>query len=108
MEDQTLTMIENRVCTRCLLRDMIDADTSMIEKYKAALKSQDMVTDDEYEKRLAICTTCDKLNEGTCMSCGCYVELRAAAKVSRCPRKMWQAPSAALYVAGLYSFEKCF
>ena len=35
MEDQYLVMIENRVCTRCLLRDMIDADTSMIEKYKA-------------------------------------------------------------------------
>ncbi|MCR5581264.1 MAG: DUF6171 family protein [Pseudobutyrivibrio sp.] len=82
-------MINSRVCTRCLLRDMIDADTSMIEKYKSALKKQDMVTDEEYERRLQVCTTCDKLNEGTCMSCGCYVELRAAAKVSHCPNKAW-------------------
>jgi len=89
MEDQYLVMIENRVCTRCLLRDMIDADTSMIEKYKAALKQEDMVSDEEYENRLSICKSCDKLNEGTCMACGCYVELRATAKVSRCPKKKW-------------------
>ncbi len=82
-------MIENRVCTRCLLRDMIDADISMIEKYKSALKLEDMATDEEYERRLAICTSCEKLNEGTCMSCGCYVELRAAAKISKCPTKKW-------------------
>ena len=82
-------MVENRVCTRCLLRDMIDADMSMIEKYKAVLKAGDKVTDEEYERRLLVCTGCDKLNEGTCMSCGCYVELRAAAKVSRCPKRKW-------------------
>lgn len=82
-------MIDNRVCTRCLLRDMVDADTAMIEKYKAALKQQDMVSDEEYERRLRVCTTCEKLNAGTCMSCGCYVELRAAAKISKCPTKKW-------------------
>lgn len=89
MEDQCLIMVNNRVCTRCLLRDMIDADTAMIEKYKAALKPEDMVSDDEYERRLAVCTSCEKLNEGTCMACGCYVELRAAAVISRCPNKLW-------------------
>lgn len=68
---------------------MIDADTAMIEKYKAALKPEDMVSDDEYERRLAVCTSCEKLNEGTCMACGCYVELRAAAVISRCPNKLW-------------------
>ena len=68
---------------------MVDADTSMIDKYKAALKKNDIVSDDEYEKRLAVCGTCEKLNAGTCMSCGCYVEIRAAAKVSKCPNKKW-------------------
>ncbi|MBR1623596.1 MAG: hypothetical protein IJ675_06780 [Pseudobutyrivibrio sp.] len=68
---------------------MVDADTAMIEKYKAALKQQDMVSDEEYERRLRVCTTCEKLNAGTCMSCGCYVELRAAAKISKCPTKKW-------------------
>ena len=89
MEDLYLVMSETRVCTRCLLRDMIDADMGMIEKYKTALKQEDMVDDSEYERRLSICTSCEKLNAGTCMSCGCYVELRAAAKVSKCPNKKW-------------------
>ena len=73
-------MIDKRVCVRCLLRDMVDADMAMIEKYKSALKEADMVSDEEYERRLDICGECDRLNAGTCMSCGCYVEIRAAAK----------------------------
>ncbi|MCR4830858.1 MAG: DUF6171 family protein [Pseudobutyrivibrio sp.] len=81
--------MDNRVCTRCLLRDMIDADMSMIEKYKMALKAQDRVDEDEYNRRLNVCTACEKLNAGTCMSCGCYVEIRAAAKVSKCPNNFW-------------------
>ncbi|CBK74094.1 hypothetical protein CIY_12720 [Butyrivibrio fibrisolvens 16/4] len=68
---------------------MIDADTAMIEKYKGALKPEDMAGDEEYEARLLVCRQCEKLNAGTCMSCGCYVELRAAAKISRCPNKKW-------------------
>ena len=82
-------MVDNRVCTRCLLRDMIDADMSMIEKYKAALKATDRVDETEYERRLGICRDCDKLNAGTCMSCGCYVEIRASAKNTKCPTKKW-------------------
>ena len=82
-------MIDKRVCVRCLLRDMVDADMAMIEKYKNALKEADMVSDEEYERRLDICGECDRLNAGTCMSCGCYVEIRAAAKISKCPTKKW-------------------
>lgn len=83
--------METRVCTRCLLRDMIEADSSMemIEKYRAAIKAADRVTEEVYESRLSVCRECGKLNAGTCMACGCYVELRAAAAVSRCPKKKW-------------------
>lgn len=79
------------MCTRCLLRDMIEADSSMemIEKYRAAIKAADRVTEEVYESRLSVCRECGKLNAGTCMACGCYVELRAAAAVSRCPKKKW-------------------
>ncbi|MBQ2115498.1 MAG: hypothetical protein IIW54_02160 [Lachnospiraceae bacterium] len=87
--------MEQRICTRCLLRDLLDEDSTkksqmeMIEKYRDAIKQADRVTDEEYEKRLGICQECEKLNAGTCGACGCYVELRAIAKVSRCPRKKW-------------------
>ena len=84
-------MMEKRVCTRCLLRDRIEAGDSMemIEKYRAAIKEADRVTEEIYESRLSVCQDCEKLNAGTCMACGCYVELRAAAAVSRCPKKKW-------------------
>lgn len=68
---------------------MEQADKAMIEKYKSAIKDCDKVKDAEYEQRLQICTQCDKLNEGTCNACGCYVELRAAAAAAHCPYRKW-------------------
>lgn len=80
---------KKRICKKCLLRDMAEADAEMIEKYKAAIKSEDRVDTDTYEKRLSTCKECDRLNSGTCSACGCYVELRALSPVSRCPYKLW-------------------
>ena len=53
-------MMEKRVCTRCLLRDMIEAGDSMemIEKYRAAIKEADRVTEEIYESRLSVCQDC--------------------------------------------------
>lgn len=76
-------------CKMCLLRDMAEGDIYMIEKYKKAIKMEDRVSDTLYEERLSVCKTCEKLNAGTCNSCGCYVELRALGKVSSCPNKKW-------------------
>lgn len=79
----------NRVCKKCLMREMAEADALMIEKYKAAIKNEDRVEEAIYEERLAVCKNCDRLNEGTCAACGCYVELRALSPVSKCPYKLW-------------------
>ena len=78
-----------RICKKCLLRDMENADREMIKKYKDAIRQEDQADEDEYEKRLAVCTKCEKLNAGTCLSCGCYVELRAASRIAHCPNKKW-------------------
>lgn len=80
---------DTRTCKMCLLRDMAEADIAMIEKYKAAIKCEDRISEEMYEKRLSECSKCDKLNAGTCAACGCYVELRAYAKVGRCPYSKW-------------------
>ncbi|MGN0350765.1 MAG: DUF6171 family protein [Roseburia sp.] len=77
------------ICKRCLLREMAEADQKMIETYKEAIKQANQVTTEVYEKRLAVCKECDSLNAGTCLECGCYVELRAAAKAGHCPYKKW-------------------
>ena len=37
--------------------------------------------------RLACCKACDALNAGTCMQCGCYVEMRAARLDMHCPKE---------------------
>lgn len=77
------------VCKKCLLREMAEADRSMIQTYIAAIKKEDRVSNDVYETRLSVCKECDRLNAGTCNACGCYVELRALTPVSHCPYKKW-------------------
>lgn len=84
-------MEQKRPCGKCLLAELDNekllADIrSAIERLDAA----DRVSDDEYERRLDVCRLCDYLNEGTCNACGCYVELRAAAKAGRCPYGKWK------------------
>lgn len=64
-------------------------DREMIETYKNAIRKEDRVSEDIYETRLSVCKDCDYLNQGTCGACGCYVELRALAPLSRCPYKKW-------------------
>ena len=78
-----------RICKKCLLRDMAEADKGMIEKYLAAIKQEDRVSTEEYEGRLSLCKACERLNSGTCAACGCYVELRAAGVSGHCPYKKW-------------------
>jgi len=61
----------------------------MIGQHIEFLSEEDRATKEENDKRLSICKDCEKLNAGTCLSCGCYVEIRAAIKKSRCPNKKW-------------------
>ncbi len=45
----------------------------------------------EYARRLAVCEKCgDKMADGCCRMCGCYVVLRARTAAARCPmRNRW-------------------
>ncbi|MCR4924607.1 MAG: DUF6171 family protein [Lachnospiraceae bacterium] len=76
-------------CIRCLLRDLSEKDKENVEKYISVIKEEDRSSEDEYKRRLDICLMCDKLEEGTCLACGCYVEFRAAGKRAACPKKKW-------------------
>ena len=85
-------MEEKKKCRKCLLAELDNekllADVrSAIERLDEGMK----VPADEYEARLTICRECDYLNEGTCGACGCYVELRAAAKTGKCPYRKWKS-----------------
>lgn len=77
---------ELRVCRKCLPRQELDRDyfdnlARYIERMDEALK----VDQDTYEARLSICGKCERLINGMCRLCGCFIELRAAQRVRRCP-----------------------
>lgn len=42
-----------------------------------------------YENRLIVCKACDRLADGMCKGCGCFVEMRAAVRKNRCPYEKW-------------------
>ncbi|MCR4649860.1 MAG: DUF6171 family protein [Lachnospiraceae bacterium] len=79
-----------KICRRCLISDMgEEAYREMIGGHIDIIKAADRSSDELYNKRLEVCRECEKLNAGTCLSCGCYVEIRAAMKRSGCPAKKW-------------------
>lgn len=79
-----------KICTRCLLRDFSKEDYErIIVEGIRALPAEELVPDDVAAGRLEVCKTCEKINQGTCLACGCYVEIRAAVKKGRCPYGKW-------------------
>lgn len=79
-----------KICTRCLLRDFSKEqyDKIIVEGIKA-LPSEELVSDEVLSERLVFCKECEKINQGTCLACGCYVEIRAAMKKGKCPYRKW-------------------
>ena len=80
--------METVLCRQCLLRDMQGKEAEYYEsviRYRKTLDDKTGVSDNIYEERLAACIACDSLNNGTCLHCGCFVEMRAALKKMRCP-----------------------
>ena len=82
---------EKTKCKRCLLREAFPAD---YEKYVAGMLTKipenARTPEAQYQARLGVCSACDQLQNGTCMGCGCLVELRAAYKKEKCPFRKWE------------------
>ncbi|EET60697.1 hypothetical protein BRYFOR_07159 [Marvinbryantia formatexigens DSM 14469] len=75
-----------RVCRKCLLREQTEAEYfKNLESYIAGLPEEVRVSQQIYEERLACCSHCENQMQGMCRLCGCFVELRAAMKVRKCP-----------------------
>lgn len=82
--DQTENL---RVCRKCLLHaENREEFFRKLEAYIDNLSEEDRAGQTVYEARLAQCAACRHLTaDGMCRLCGCYVELRAALRVRRCP-----------------------
>ena len=76
---------------RCLLRDRADmeAERRRVKMYRSVMSEELRVEDAAYEHRLQICMECEALQNGTCMECGCFVEMRAARRDMNCPLFQW-------------------
>ena len=61
-------MEQQRICKKCLLRDLAAEDQKNIGKYIGAIKPQDRTDGEAYEERLAVCMKCEKLVEATCQA----------------------------------------
>lgn len=86
-----------RVCRKCLLSETSEAEYfQQLNAYIAGLDAADRVSQEVYESRLHICGSCENLTRGMCRLCGCYVELRAALRVRKCPAlpSRWAAEKA--------------
>ena len=77
-------------CIKCLLQDFDqEAYMGTIRRVILLMKASERASEEENARRLSICRSCDFLDKGTCRACGCFVELRAAARYGKCPYKKW-------------------
>lgn len=91
MDSSMESNISHKPCIKCLLREVNSKDYhEIIIKNLEAIKEEDKVDSNLYDARLNICKECDKLINGTCLACGCYVEIRAALVHGKCPKRKWQ------------------
>lgn len=71
---------------RCLLKEADQNELlENIKEYISGLDDDIRADGKLYKKRLSVCEKCDRLQNGICLKCGCYVEMRAAVKNNRCP-----------------------
>lgn len=79
-------METNRICRRCLTKEMPSADYfQTMYDYISQLDPDIKTPDDLYAQRLSCCKECDSLLSGMCRLCGCFVEMRAAISQNHCP-----------------------
>ena len=79
-------MDTKKICYKCLLEDFDEKEAiTTVRRMIEDMPKEKRTSPDEYRRRLDICRECDSLISGTCIKCGCYVELRAAGKERNCP-----------------------
>lgn len=77
---------QDEKCRRCLLSESGFEDIlAEVKRCAERIKPEEKADDAVYSERLKKCAECEFLVSGTCLKCGCYVELRAAYKNNYCP-----------------------
>lgn len=48
-----------------------------------------LVGDEERVRRWSTCTDCSRLQDERCLECGCFMKVKVAFQVSKCPLGKW-------------------
>ncbi|MBQ1902228.1 MAG: hypothetical protein II169_06735 [Lachnospiraceae bacterium] len=79
-----------RTCRICSVKDSLPDDVLRYrDRLLSMLPEEQKTSEKELENRLGKCECCDKMVDGTCLSCGCYVVIRAAVYDKQCPLHLW-------------------
>lgn len=84
--------IKKPFCTRCLLEELDDETIyETVQRTIRSIPAESRTEESKYRMRLEKCKECDKLVQGMCRVCGCFVEVRAAYDKKKCPgiHPMW-------------------
>lgn len=74
-----------RKCKACFKVNHAQEIQSALDKLRQ-MKALEICGQKEYEERLSICEECEQADKnGVCMSCGCYVQIRAFVQTNKCP-----------------------
>ena len=79
-------------CKQCMTFEQDNQLFDSIMNYIESLDKEIKVSQDLYNKRLAICEKCNRLKNGMCGFCGCFVAVRAVKQIMGCPHpteKKW-------------------
>ncbi|PSW10303.1 hypothetical protein C9J01_19025 [Photobacterium rosenbergii] len=80
-----------RECKACIMAK-IDAEfAANLEQKIKHIDDELKVDPSTYQERMSICEGCEKLIQGICRACGCYVELRGVMRRNTCPYNKWVA-----------------
>lgn len=55
----------------------------------AATGDQVFVNQQVKDRRLEVCKKCPSFEQGKCLRCGCFVDLKARLRTERCPEGKW-------------------
>ncbi len=77
-------------CKKCLLSEVDPAFyKETIANYILRIPQEEQASVETRAKRLQICKDCEKLTNGICQLCGCFVEYRSAKDGAECPQELW-------------------
>jgi hypothetical protein len=84
------------ICKKCLIEGL-DQEKCLksLKGYIDALPQGAAADDETYYKRLELCENCNKIKDGICSLCGCFVIFRAKLAAKDCPDlpHKWEAKS---------------